>query len=258
MATELIFAEERQNKILSMLKARNKLLVNDLCEQFSVSSATIRNDLNQLEKKGLLKRTHGGAITCPKTGFEPTSSEKIRTRAEQKQAIAQYALSLIENGDTIALDTGTTTYYLAELLSAKQNITVITTDTKIATLLEAYTGISVIIAGGALRKGFSCTTGSITNSILAMFNVDKVFIAANAVTTSGNICTPDIEQAKVKQSLIAMSNQRFLLCDSTKFGAYSLAKFGSLDDITAVITDSEADAHMLSVLHAQGVKITIV
>ena len=141
----------------------------------------------QLEKKGLLKRTHGGAITCPKAGFEPTSSEKIRTRAEQKQAIAQYALSLIENGDTIALDTGTTTYCLAELLSAKQNITVITTDTKIAALLEAHPGISVIIAGGALRKGFSCTTGAITNSILAMFNVDKVFIAANAVTTSGNI-----------------------------------------------------------------------
>lgn len=91
-----------------------------------------------------------------------------------------------------------------------------------------------------------------------MFNVDKVFIAANAVTTSGNICTPDIEQAKVKQSLIAMANQRFLLCDSTKFGAYSLAKFGSLDDITTVITDSEADAHMLSVLRAQGVKIITV
>ena len=258
MATELIFAEERQNKILSMLKAQNKLLVNELCEQFSVSSATIRNDLNQLEKKGLLKRTHGGAIPCSKAGFEPTSSEKIRTRAEQKQAIAQYALSLIENGDTIALDTGTTTYCLAELLSSKQNITVITTDTRIAALLEAYPGISVIIAGGALRKGFSCTTGAITNSILSMFNVDKVFMAANAITPSGYICTPDLEQAKVKQSLIAMANQRFLLCDSTKFGAYSLAKFGSLDDITTLITDNEADTHMLSVLRAQGVSIVTV
>lgn len=258
MATEMIFAEERQNKILSMLKVHNKLLVNELCEEFCVSSATIRNDLNQLEKKGLLKRTHGGAISCSKACFEPTSSQKARTNSEKKQRIAEYAVNLIENGDTLAIDTGTTTYYLAELISIKSNITVITTDINIANLLEGFSGVTVILAGGMLRKGFSCTTGAITNNILELFNVDKVFIATNAVTPSGDICTPDIEQAKVKQSLIAMGKQTFLLCDSSKFGTHSFARFGSLNDIDTVITDNELDIDIQQHIKETGVSIITV
>lgn len=258
MATELIFAEERQNKILSMLKIRNKLLVNELCEEFSVSSATIRNDLNQLEKKGLLKRTHGGAISCSKASFEPTSSQKAQTNSEKKRQIAEYAVNLIENGDTLAIDTGTTTYYLAELLSLKSNITVITTDINIANLLESFPNVTVILAGGMLRRGFSCTTGSITNMILESFNVDKVFLATNAVTPSGDICTPDIEQAKVKQSLISIGKQTFLLCDSSKFGTHSFARFGSIRDIDTVITDSDLDENIQLRIKEQGINLITV
>lgn len=258
MATELFFAEERQNKIISMLKVHNKLLVNELCEHFSVSPATIRNDLNQLEKMGLLKRTHGGAISCSKAGFEPTSNQKARTNSEQKQRIAEYAVGFIENGDTVAIDTGTTTYCLAELLSGKNNVTVVTTDTRIANLLEGYPGISVILAGGMLRKGFSCTTGAITNAVLSSFNVDKVFMATNAVTPSGDICTPDIEQSKVKQSLIKMGRQIFLLCDSSKFGTHSFSRFGSMSDIDTVITDNSLDPTILQRIRNQGVNIVTV
>lgn len=258
MATELIFAEERQNKILSLLREDKKLLVNDLCEQFSVSPATIRNDLNQLEKRGLLKRTHGGAIPCSKAGFEPTSTQKASTNAKQKQRIAEYAASLIEDGDTVAIDTGTTTYYLAEMLLGKSNVTVVTTDTKIANLLENYEGISVILAGGMLRKGFSCTTGSITNTVLASLNVDKVFIATNAVTPSGDICTPDIEQAKVKESLLKMGNQTYLICDSSKFGTHSFARFGTIDEIHTVITDSKIEESMLFYLRERGLEVVTV
>lgn len=258
MATELIFAEERHNKIISMLKAHNKLLVNELCEQFSVSPATIRNDLNQLERMGLLKRTHGGAISCSKASFEPTSTQKAQTNSDQKQRIAEYAVDLIENGDTVAIDTGTTTYCLAELLSGKTDITVVTTDIRIANLLENYTGVSVIIAGGTLRKGFSCTIGSITNTILESFNVDKVFIATNAVTPSGDMCTPDIEQAKVKKSLIGMGRQVYLLCDSTKFGTHSFSRFGSISDVDTIITDNSLDHETLQRIRTQGTNIVTV
>lgn len=258
MSNEPIFAEERQNKIISLLKVKNKLLVNELCNTFSVSPATIRNDLNSLEKRGLLKRTHGGAISGGKAAFEPTSVQKDDKNRRQKELIAAAAAAMIENGDTIAIDSGTTAMRLAEQLTSKRGITVITTDIRIAKLLEDFSGINVILAGGTLRKGFSCTTGSITNTILKSLNVDKAFIATNAVNPKGQLCTPDIEQAEIKKNLINMSAQAILICDSSKFGAYSFAKFGTLSDIDTVITDNEIDESVLLNLKNQNINIEVV
>lgn len=257
MSDEMIFAEERQNKIVSMLKSRNKLFVNELCELFGVSTVTIRNDLNQLEKNGLLKRTHGGAIPCVKTGFEQTSQQKSEKKRLEKERIARAAAKLIEDGDTVAIDTGTTAYALAEVLDGKQNVTVVTTDIKIANLLEKYQGISVIIAGGKVRKGFTCTVGAITNSILSEFNVDKAFIATNAVTSSGRLCTPDIEQAQVKKQLINMGTQVILICDSSKFGSHSFADFGSLSSVDIVITDEMPDESFIKLLKENNTEIEV-
>lgn len=253
-----IFAEERQNKILSLLRVRNKLLVNDLCEEFSVSPATIRNDLNQLEKRGLLKRTHGGAIPCTKIMNEPTSSQKSQTNAEQKQRIAALAATFVENGDTIAIDTGTTTLAFARMLSGKHNVTVITTDIRIATTLEDFIGISVVLAGGELRKGFSCTMGAITNTVLSSFKVDKLFAATNAVDPAGTLCTPAIEQAQVKQTLLQMAKESFLLCDSTKFGRQSFAKFGTIEEIDTVITDAGIDKDVLAQMQSKDINVLTV
>ena len=258
MQSELIFAEERQNKILSMLKICDKLLVSDLCEEFSVSPATIRNDLNFLEKRGLLKRTHGGAISCSKSNFELTSIQKEHSNSKQKQLIAEYAVNLIEDGDTIALDSGTTAYFLAELLSKKKNLTVVTTDTRISQILENYPDISVILAGGTIRKGFSCTVGTITNTVLSSLHVDKVFMATNSVTSNGFLCTPNIEQANVKQTLISMGSQVFLLCDSSKFGTHSFAHFGNIKDIDLIITDSDINTNFVSYINEIGVSLVTV
>lgn len=255
MSSEPIFAEERQNKILTMLKVCDKLLVNDLCEEFDVSPATIRNDLNFLEKQGLLRRTHGGAISCSKSNFELTSIQKQYSNSKQKQLIAEYAVNLIEDGDTIALDSGTTAYYLAELLTKKKDLTVVTTDTRVSQILENCPGISVILAGGVIRKGFSCTVGTITNTVLSSFHVDKVFMATNSVTSNGFLCTPNIEQANVKQTLISMGNQVFLLCDSSKFGTHSFAHFGNIKDVDLIITDSGINTNFASYIKDLGVSL---
>jgi len=259
MAQEPIFMEERQNKILSLLNSQKKLLVNDLCDFFSVSPGTIRNDLNQLERLGLLKRTHGGAILPEmKSGYEQTSTQKENTNLEQKISIADYAVNLIDDDDIIALDTGTTTYCLAKQLLHKKNLTVVTNDIRIATLMEEFQNTSVILVGGILRKGFCCTTGSIANDLLSSLNVDKVFFSTNAVDPEGNLCTPDLEQAQTKRALIAMGRQSILLCDSSKFNSYSFARFGSLNDIETVITDDHIDTETLSTLHSMGIYPTIV
>lgn len=252
------FAEERQNDILSLLKTKEKLLVNDLCEIYGVSPATIRNDLNTLEKRGLLKRTHGGAIAKFKIGFEETSVEKFNLLSEQKERIAERAESYIEDGDVIAIDTGTSAYALAKMISGKQKITVVTTDLRIANLLEGYNGVSVVIAGGTVRKGFGCTVGAIANSVLMSMNVDKVFLATNSVGADGRLSTPDLEQAQIKSSLIKMGKQVFLICDSTKFTASSFAKFGTLDDVDMIITDDGIDEVILNRLRAEGHIVEIV
>ena len=258
MAIKPEFAEERQNNILLLLKTKEKLLVNELCDLYGVSPATIRNDLNTLEKKGLLKRTHGGAIANLKIGFEETSVQKFNVFTDEKERIAECAESYIEDGDIIAIDTGTTTYALAKMLSGKQNVTVVTTDLRIANLLEGYNGISLVIAGGAVRKGFGCTVGAIANGVLSQMNVDKVFLATNSVDVNGTLSTPDIEQALIKHSLIKMGRQVFLLCDSTKFTAGSFANFGTLKDVDCVITDSGIDSTILAGLKKLDCHVEVV
>lgn len=258
MAAEPMFAEERQNRILQLLRKQKKLLVNELCETFGVSPATIRNDLNELEKQGLLRRTHGGAIAGTKINFEPTSVEKDVANRERKIAIGRAAAELVEDGDTIAVDTGTTTYYFARALAGKKKLTVVTPDLAIARTLEDSEGVSVILAGGQVRRGFSCTVGAIANSVLQSLAVDKAFLATNSVNAAGELCTPDIEQAEVKKNLMKMGNQVILLCDSSKFGTQSFAKFGELRDLDAVVTDRQADPEVLQKLRAMEIVVETV
>lgn len=254
---EPMFAEERQRKIVAELRRRNKLLVTELCAEFGVSSATIRNDLNQLEKQGLLKRTHGGAISGTKAGFEPTSVQKSELNRPQKERIACRAAQLIEDGDTVAIDTGTTALCLAQQLADKSHVTVVTSDIRIACLLEEYAGITVVLAGGALRRGFSCTVGAMTNAALRSLRVDKAFLATNAVNAAGELCTPDMEQAQVKKTLMEMASSVVLICDSSKFGTESFAKFATLSEVDTLVTDDGLDAETRSRLESVPVEVIV-
>lgn len=177
-----LFAEERKQKILDLLKEKSKLMVPELCSEFGVSPATIRNDLRELENAGLLKRTHGGAIKVSKTSFELNSYQKKVTNLNEKKAIARIAINYVEDGDTIALDTGTTTLELARLLSSRKNITVVLNDIEIAAYLENEQNIDVILIGGSLRKGFHCTVGPIAVRSLQGLYVDKAFMATNGIS----------------------------------------------------------------------------
>ena len=131
-----LFAEERKGQILELLRQKSKLLVPELCDYFDVSPATIRNDLRDLENERKLKRTHGGAISLEKTSFELDSRHKEIRNMEQKRQIAACAAKLIEDGDTIILDTGTTTLELAKCLSGKRDLTIVLNDIEIASLLR--------------------------------------------------------------------------------------------------------------------------
>ena len=232
-----LFAEERKNKILELILREKKVTVAQLSDLFSVTGATIRTDLRNMESTGLLTRTHGGAIERTRTGFEPDSREKEVQNLQAKQRIGLAALDLIENGDTIVLDTGSTTFELARCLNRRKNVTVVTNDIVIAKVLEDMQSVNVLFMGGLLRKGFHCTIGVQGRMIMEGLTVDKAFMGTNGFSLAKGATTPDVQHAETKKVMIAISAKTILLCDRTKHGRVSLAQFLPSDRLDVLVTD---------------------
>lgn len=252
---DTLFTDERRYAITELLKKTQKVSVQLLSERFKVSSATIRNDLRELETQGLLKRTHGGAMLKTKTVFELANEEKEWRRHEEKISIAQSALQLIEDGDCIILDTGTTTLELAKLLGQKKDLTVVVNDIKIAGILEQYSRVTVIMIGGVLRKDFHCTIGEWSCNMLKSLCVDIAFVAANGFSIEKGLTTPDLNHADVKRIMVSVANRVVLLCDSSKIGQDAFARFASVDEIDTLVTDEEIEKTQREDLKALGIKI---
>lgn len=255
MEEKQFYTAERRMAILSELRLMRKVSVNELSEKFSVSTATVRSDLAELEAQGLLKRTHGGAIPVYGTSFELTSTEKERMHKNEKLAIAAYAAKCVEDGDTIAVDSGSTMRFFAEMLSEKKKLTVVTYDLRIAGVFDAFDGAKVILAGGVLRKGFYSCVGEFTTDILKKLNVDKAFIATNAIGKNGKLSTPDPLQAEVKKSMLETGTQKYLLADGSKFGATSLVNFADVKDFDCIITDCSAPDYAIKDIKESGTEI---
>lgn len=252
---ENIFAEERKHMIVELINKEVKTTVAALCEKFAVSPATIRNDLRELELAGLLKRTHGGAMSNKKASYELNSYQKEVENVDKKVAIARAAVDCVQDGDIIAIDTGTTTLEFVKFLAGKKNLTVVTNDLKIALHLEENSEIDVILTGGAVRRNFHSTIGLIALNSLKELSVDKSFIAANGVSVSRGVTTPNIEQAQVKEKLIEFADEVIMLVDSTKLGKVSFARFADLKQIDLIITDDEAPADMMAEIESLGVSV---
>lgn len=238
MSNEKLFADERKQLIVELLNIEHKKSVADLCEQFNVSPATMRGDLRDLEAVGLLKRTHGGAISNKKMTYEPTPIEKEIENIDKKQKIAQSAVQYIQDNDVIILDTGSTVYELAKLLSEKKDLTVITYDFKIANYLDANADATVIFLGGQLRRNFHCAIGPMAINAIKDLNADRAFLGANGLSVTKGLSTPNLELASLKKEIINISDEVIVLCDSTKFDTTSFAKFAELEEVDLIITDS--------------------
>jgi DeoR family fructose operon transcriptional repressor len=238
---EHMFAEERKQKIVDYVNEHQKAKVPELCQEFNVSSATIRNDLRDLENSGALMRTHGGAMRNMKTGYESVMAERSAINLEGKKSIAARAIECIENNDTIILDVGTTTLELARLIHRRRNITVITNDLKIALVLEDVTDCTIVMLGGVIRKQYHSTIGPTPIEFLEDFVVDKAFMGTNSFSLDNGATTPDLMQAQVKKKMIQIAGRVYLLCEGEKLGRSSFAQFAEVEDIDVIITDSISD-----------------
>lgn len=249
-----MFSEERQIKIIELLREKSSIKVNELSNIFNVSESTIRRDLQEMEEKGLLNRTHGGAVSIEKTIFEPSFKEKEDKRHIEKLYIGKIAAAMIEDGDTIILDSGTTTLQLAKYIKAK-NITVITNSIDIASELSNRSDIELIVTGGVFRITTRALVGPITEEVLKNFKVDKAFIGANGLSVEEGITTPNISEAHIKREMMKSASKVILVADSSKFNQVSFAVISPVTAIDLIITNSDLNENVVKEYKDIGIEI---
>ena len=233
-----MYLEERQEKILAILKEKRKISVGEMSEHFNVSGATIRTDLRLMEESGQLTRTHGGAILRTRASFEMGSDLRQSLNIDAKARIGERAAQLVEDGDIIVLDTGTTTLHIAHHLRERKNLTVITNDFAIARALEEASGVQLVLLGGMVKKGYHCVIPAAGGQMMDHLNVDKAFMAVNGISLKQGACVADIMLAESKHTIIEHASQVIVVCDSSKLGNTSLAQFARCDQVDMLVVDA--------------------
>ncbi|MFC1463845.1 MAG: DeoR/GlpR family DNA-binding transcription regulator [Candidatus Brachytrichaceae bacterium NZ_4S206] len=246
-------SEERRREIIALLETERHVRVEDLARRFDVSEVTIRKDLSELEARGLLQRTHGGAVLVHKSRFNPSFLEKLALHAAEKRAIAHAALEYICEGDALILDAGSTTLALAKaMLGRFRHLTVVTSSVPIALEL-AHAGWDLILTGGQVREHSLALIGPAAVNTLEGFHVDKAFLGATGVTLRDGYSTPNPLDAQLKQAMMRAADESYVLTDSSKLGRGVLANYARLEEVKLLITDAHAPADFLASLQHRGI-----
>lgn len=241
------YAAQRQEAILRELRGRGQVSAAALSEELEVTGETIRKDLIVLERQGLLRRVHGGALPVEGLSFEPEVSARL-DYAKEKQRIARAALDHLPAAGSVLLDAGSTITKLAEMFPGDRQLTVFTNTLPIALALVTRPNLTVYTIGGRLRGRTLATVEGWATQALAEINADVAFLGTNAISVGRGLTTPDPAEAAVKHLMLSCAQQRILLADSSKIGKISLCRHADLSDIDILITDTgitEADAAAL-------------
>lgn len=223
-----MLSEERKQKILDYINTNHAVTATDLMEKFHASEATIRRDLTEMDKKGLISKVHGGAVSIQnQIAKDFKVSEREEQNRESKIAIAKYAASLISPNDTVFLDAGTTTSYLIDYLEAA-NVTFVTNAIVHAQKLAAK-GYSVYLTGGKLKSTTEALVGVDCYAFLSNYHFSIGFFGTNAVNSETGYTTPDPEEAKIKQCALMHTMSPYVLCDYSKFDMTAPVSFASFE-----------------------------
>ena len=249
---------ERRKKILNLLEKNGQVFVHELSEEFGVSEVTIRNDLELFESKRLLIRSRGGAMIFENAvGMDFQLSDKDKMNYSEKMRIGKKAAALVNAGETIILDSGTTTMEIAKNLNSNNAINVITNAFNIADQLIKSPNVNIIVPGGTLRKNSHSLVGPLAEKSMRNFYVDKVFLGVDGFDASEGAFTPNIEEASLNQIMIDISKEVILVADSSKFKRRSLAFICPPSKIDVVITDENISKEDKSRLLDQNIKVII-
>lgn len=252
-----MFAEERLQEILNILKAEGKVKVKELSVKFDVTEDCIRKDLKVLESQGNLKRTYGGAVQIRESSNAYDMQERSEIDVSNKTIIAEKAFNIITDRETIFLDISTTNILVAKLLTeSNKRVTVVTNMLEILNILSKQNNITVVATGGILNKNLNGFTGAPTIDLISRYKFDKCFIGSCGVDVfDRTITTFDIDDGITKSSIISSSKKTFLVMESKKFHLDGNYKFAKIDDIDSIISDKLPDKEITDVIKEFNISI---
>lgn len=253
-----MYAPERQQEILRLAREAGRVDVLSLAGQFQVTAETVRRDLKALDRAGLVRRVHGGAIPAGRLDFEPDLTEREATAADEKDRIAAAALAEIPEGGTVVLDAGSTVARLAAAIPVDAALTVVTHALPVAARLADHAGIDLHLVGGRVRHRTRAAVDAWALRAYAEIRADVVFLATNGFTADGGLTTPDLAEAAVKRAAMAAARRVVLLADSAKAGQEHFARFGSFADVDLLITDKGLAPDHKAAIESAGTEVVLV
>lgn len=248
-------SEKRKLHIRESIKNNGTVLVNELAAELTVSEMTIRRDLSELENEGFLKRTHGGAIREASRSYEPPFTVRKEINLEAKVKIAIKAADYVEDGDTIAVDSGTTALEFAKQLQMFKNLTIVTPSLHIAAMFLSNPRVETILAGGLVRKTEGSLVGEITRRTFENLYFDKFFMSTAGLSADAGFTEYILEDAEIKKIIISHSKKTVALMDTTKLGRTAFSQVCRLEEIDFLITDKEPNAIIKKALLKNNVTI---
>jgi DeoR/GlpR family transcriptional regulator of sugar metabolism len=260
--TEPLFREERLKQIVSRLNARQSVQVNALAREFGVSPSMIRLDLGELETRGLLQRTHGGAILAEGlsgrvvTGKSPFEARRAALQ-DEKEAIGRAAAALVQDGDSLMMDSGSTTLHVARALQAKRNLTIVTNAIDLLPDLLTNPDSQIYISGGLVNRDLVTLLGEVATDVLGRFRTAKAILGIDGISIEHGLSATDPAVAASKRRMIAASKKLIVVADHTKLNQISLYNLAPLEAMHTLVTDSAASIETVETIRACGVEVIL-
>jgi DeoR/GlpR family transcriptional regulator of sugar metabolism len=252
-----MFSKERPQLILQLIESQGSVTVADLCHRFAVSDMTIRRDLAELERAGLIRRVYGGAVSARGRSYEPPFLTRSGEYQAEKERIGQAVAALIHDGDSLALDVGTTTLEVARHLRGKHNLTIVTNSLHIANVLANQPGIRLILTGGILRPNELSLIGHLAERAFQDFFVDKLFLGIGGVNFEAGLTEFNLEDALVKRAMLNIAKERIVVTDASKFGQVAFASVAPLSAIHKIVTDTSIDPDIVRRLQEMNIEVIL-
>jgi DeoR/GlpR family transcriptional regulator of sugar metabolism len=246
---------ERMQQILQMLETRDSVHVTELAETFAVSEVTVRNDLSELARQGLVARVRGGVRPLQRGQSELGFDFRLRLEVDRKQAVARAAAGLVDDGEAIALDASTTAYYLALELRAKRELVVVTNGMLIAASLADAPGINVLVTGGMLRLSAMSLVGDLGADLLRSTRINKGFLGARGLSLERGLMDLNPDEVRIKQEMAEACERVIAIVDGTKWHRSALLSFVPAEGVHSIVTDTSAPAEQVEAWRARGIDV---
>ena len=253
-----MMAEERRTQILQIVRSAGRVKVNELAARFNTSAVTIRNDLNELHQRALVLRSHGGAVLPDTIQRESPVHERLKAYSDEKRRIGAMAATLINDGETIILDSGTTTLEIARQIKKKQGLQIITNGVNIAAELLDARDAQVFIVGGTVRGESASISGRFTEEMFDQFSADKLFLSGAGCDLDFGVSGANLEETMVNRAMLRISREIILVADASKFSKRSMSRIAPFSEIDTVISDTSLDEEIQAKLRSLGCNLILV